>query len=386
MNTTSIIANDYRTNKPICVEIDDGHISGISDTTKTPTQNMYIGPGLVDMQINGYKGLDLNHPELNVDDVVLLTQRLWAEGITLFYPTIITNSDNNIEFLLKVLHKSWQSDQLTHKCIGGIHLEGPFISPENGPRGAHPAEYVKPPSWDLFSRWQEAAGGLVRIITLSPEWPNSFEFIKRCVDSGVIVSIGHTAASPEQIRKAVDAGATISTHLGNASHPLLPRHSNYIWEQLASDNLWITMIADGFHLPSALLKVFLKVKPDSSILVSDATSYTGMPPGTYSGHIGGEVQLNTDGMLSVKGNPNLLAGSAQPLKWGISHLVKKNILPLENAWNLGSVNPLRFLSGNTINGLHVGQPADLVLFSHKEGLIEIYQTIKSGTTVFSKTI
>src|SRR5690606_22738190 len=182
----------------------------------------------------------------------------WDAGITTFCSCLITNSDKVSSKLVAIIAGACNTNPETHRSIAGIHLEGPFLSMEDGPRGAHPKQYIKAPDWELFSHWQKCANGRIKMITMAPEWEGAIAFIKKCVATGVVVAIGHTAATPLQIKQAVEAGATISTHLGNASHQLLPRHENYIWEQLATESLWSTLIADGFHLPVALLKIFLK--------------------------------------------------------------------------------------------------------------------------------
>ncbi|OBX26052.1 N-acetylglucosamine-6-phosphate deacetylase [Gelidibacter algens] len=376
-------ALDYRTDQPIRLEIAEGSIIQISECPKLLPTNSYIAPGLVDLQINGFKGIDFNTKGLSVSDVEALTHILFEKGITSYFPTIITNSDTATESLIKLIASACESNTEINTAIGGIHLEGPFLSPEDGPRGAHPREFIKAPDWDLFSKWQRVAGGRLRIITLSPEWPESIDFIKRCTDSGVIVSIGHTAANPEQINQAIAAGASMSTHLGNASHAMLPRHSNYVWEQLASDNLWSTLIADGFHLPDALLKIFLRTKPNKSLLVSDATSYAELPTGSYSGHIGGNVELDATGRLFMKERPSMLAGSAQSLLWCVNQLIRKNILPLPEAWNMASIKPTEAIFGKVTNDLKVGQPADLVVFERENDNLKIIKTIKNGKIVFS---
>lgn len=206
------------------------------------------------------------------------------KGCHYLLSTVITNSDKKISQILGAISEACRKDPLADRCIRGIHLEGPFISSEDGPRGAHGKSFVTSPNWELFQRWQEAAEGRIAFVTMSPEWPEADAFIRRCADSGVTVSIGHTNASPDQIRSAIGAGARVSTHLGNAAHLMLPRHPNYIWEQLAADELWACMIADGFHLPESVLKVFMKVKGDKTILVSDAVYLSGLEPGRYDAH------------------------------------------------------------------------------------------------------
>src|SRR5205807_1149747 len=163
-----------------------------------------------------------------------------------------------------------------------FHLEGPYISAEDGPRGAHPLAQVRPPDLGEFQRIQEAADGNIRLVTLAPELPGALAFIDKLTAAGVVVAIGHTAASPATIRDAVSAGARLSTHLGNGSHAMLPRHDNYLWEQLAADELWASIICDGHHLPAAVMRCILRVKtPARTILTCDAGSLAGLPSGRY---------------------------------------------------------------------------------------------------------
>jgi len=336
----------------------------------------------VDLQINGYKGCDFNSQPLTVNDIQKVTKKLWEQGVTSFLPTVITNSDTTIEELVNTIGNAIYSDNLVRQSIPGIHLEGPFISSVDGPRGAHTKDYVKAPSWNLFQRWQDASKGMIKLVTLSPEWPESTEFISNCIKNNVFVSIGHTAATIEEIQHAIDAGASLSTHLGNGAHLMLPRHPNYIWEQLSNDNLSISLIADGFHLPLSFLKVAMQVKGSKAFLVSDAVYLCGLEAGTYETHIGGKVTLTQEGRLHTVENPDVLAGSAQMLSHGISHLVRSGLTPLSTAWDMGSTRPSKFLGIPSHLGLAIGAPADLVLFKWHENIVKVQETYKGGELVY----
>ncbi|MCL6599868.1 MAG: amidohydrolase family protein [Alicyclobacillus macrosporangiidus] len=363
----------------------------------------FIGPGLVDLQVNGFRGIDFNTRPLDVAAIQRVVRALWAEGVTAFLPTIITNSDDAIaELVVSVAHAirdaadgrvaqglwdpavasehGWRDRSGGIPTIPGIHLEGPFISPEDGPRGAHDRRYVQPPDWDRFQRWQEAAEGRIRLVTLSPEWPEAAAFIARCAASGVRVAIGHTAAGSDQIVAAVRAGATLSTHLGNGAHPWLPRHPNYIWDQLAHDDLWASVIADGFHLPDAVLKVFLRAKGERVFLVSDVVDLGGLAPGRYTTHIGGDVVLTPEGKLHLAHHPELLAGSVQTLRQGVGNLVAKGLCSLADAWVMASVRPADYLGLPVARDIVPGEPADLVLFTF-DGQVRVERTVKAGVIV-----
>jgi N-acetylglucosamine-6-phosphate deacetylase len=369
------------------LKIGDGRIAQVLSGPTSPTSGAlsWVGPGLVDLQINGYGGMDFNSTPLDGEIMWRVTRALWREGVTTYYPTIITNSDEAIEGAVRTIARVRSQDGLVESSVAGIHLEGPFISPEDGPRGAHNKVYVRAPDWRQFARWQDAAEGNIKLVTLSPEWPGSTDFITKCVDEGVAVCIGHTAATPEQIGEAVAAGARMSTHLGNGAHPMLPRHPNYIWEQLAQDALWASVIADGFHLPEAVLKVVLKVKGNQTVLVSDAVSFSGMEPGEYDAHVGGRVVLTPQGKLHMAENPQLLAGSVRMLRQGVEHLAKSHLSSLSEAWEMASVRPASFVNLPEANGLAAGAPADLVVFLRERDEISVLQTYKRGCLVHGET-
>ncbi|MDZ7634483.1 MAG: hypothetical protein U5L72_08635 [Bacteroidales bacterium] len=372
----------YRSGQPVRVIIDGGIINRIEELPSDSGSKYLIAPGLTDLQVNGYAGFDLNTEPLMPERVRDIAVRLWSEGVTTFFPTLITNSKENTLRSVRAIAEACRIWPEAAEAVGGIHLEGPFISREDGARGAHPAEYVRPPDFDLFSEWQEAADGMIRIITLAPEWPGTADFIRRATAAGVIVAIGHTAATPEQIREAVEAGATLSTHLGNGSHQMLPRHRNYIWEQLAADELYITFISDGFHLPDSVMKVFLRMKPDRAILVSDSTNFTGMAPGDYSTHIGGEVTLTGEGKLHMKGNPNMLAGSGLSLLHCVTTLVRKGLASPGEALDMAGIRPRSMARVPGLYGLRGGALADLIMLEESAEGFRVAGTVKAGKTVF----
>ncbi|SEC77645.1 amidohydrolase family protein [Paenibacillus sp. GP183] len=375
----------YQTGQPVQIKIKDGWILSVdplNPSEKLKDELPWVGPGLIDLQLNGFQGMDFNALPIPSGMVGKMPRLLWKEGITSYYPTVITNSEQAIEEAVGAIARECAEDSVSQEAVAGIHLEGPFISPEDGARGAHPQAFVKPPDWELFERWQEAAQGRIRIITLSPEWPEVEIFIRRCVETGVIVSIGHTAATAEQISRAVEAGASMSTHFGNGAHSMLPRHPNYLWEQLANDKLWASLIADGYHLPDSVLKVAMKVKGERAILVSDAVMLSGMPAGIYNLHIGGKVELTPLGRLQLADNPQLLAGSAQMLLWGIFHLVKYDLCSLGEAWDMASTRPATKMGLPAKAGLRIGAPADLTLLKLDYEKAHVVGTYKNGNQVF----
>ncbi len=376
---TAIEAIDCLTGCHVLVDSSTG--SSIVTSDKMDLDVPFIGPGLVDLQINGVNGVDFNNPSITDDHLIQATHYLLSQGVTTFFPTIITNSDHLIIQLLTTIGQACQRNNLLSQCIGGIHLEGPFISKVDGARGAHPLQHVKAPDWALFSRFQKASGNRIKIITLSPEWKTAPAFITQCRKSGVRVSIGHSLATPEQLNDAVAAGATMSTHLGNAVPLMLPRHPNIIWEQLAQDPLYTSLIADGFHLPDSFIKVVMKVKGDKCLIVSDGTWFTGMKPGLYSTHIGGKVKLESNGRLSMEDGNGLLAGATKTLLMGIEYLVGRGLATVEEAWRMASVYPRL-----VVNCPSAQLQSDKVVFTLSNGRFSVARVFKNNELVYlSKT-
>lgn len=374
---------DYRTAKPVSVSTGRDFIAAISAYTPAKEEALpWIAPGLFDLQINGFNGVDFNTMPLTQEGLHKAVHDLWKQGITTFLPTLVTGSRENIQQAITSINSFCRTFPDEGLSIGGIHLEGPFISTVDGPRGAHNPAYICPPDWSLIEEWQNRAEGKIKVITVSPEWPGIVSFIEKCVENNISVSIGHTAATSAQISKAVRAGARLSTHLGNGAHLMLPRHPNYIWDQLAEDSLWTTIIADGFHLPDAVLKVIMKVKEDHAMLISDCTKYTGMNPGPYTSPIGGQVVLDANGKLYMASNPGLLAGSARSLLDCVNYVVTSGLCPLAKAWNMASLFPWLFLNPDVPHGLNKGCVADFVLFHTSDEGIRIAKTVKRGKVVY----
>ena len=245
--------------------------------------------------------------------------------------------------------------------IAGIHLEGPYITPEDGPRGAHPKRYCRKPDWEEFQRLQAAAGGRIRILTMSPECEHAAAFIRRVSASGVLVALGHTSADSDQIRAAVDAGARLSTHLGNGSHPTFHRFRNHLWPQLADDRLMASLIVDGHHLTPEMVRVFVRTKtPQRCILISDLSGQAGQPPGRYSS-LSGEIELLPNGKLVVAGQHELMAGASATLNVAVANAVRFADVDLSTAIRMATENPARLL-GMEPNQLRPGDPADLIQF------------------------
>ena len=297
-------------------------------------------PGFFDLQVNGFAGVDFNDPRTSAEQAQRAIEAMRATGVTRCLPTLITSSFENFAQCARTLVS------LNDPAMAGIHMEGPYISPLDGARGAHPRPHVTAASVDDFKRRQEAADGRLVLVTLAPEVDGALELTEYLAASGVRVAIGHTAASPEQIRAAISAGATTSTHLGNGCANLLPRHPNFIWEQLAADELSASFIVDGHHLPPATVRAMLRAKTLSrSLLVTDAIAAAGCAPGRFV--LGGTtVELSYDGRVAEPGKP-WLPGSALTMDRAVANTVKFTGLSISEVLPLASTQPAEYIGQPT---------------------------------------
>lgn len=351
---------DPATSRPVAVEVSGGLVRAVRE--ESHDVKSWVAPGLVDLQVNGYMGRDVNASSPSASEISRLCQEMLKVGVTAFLPTVITHAEGAILASLKAVSQAVQSDPVAAQMIVGIHVEGPHIAPEDGPRGAHPAAHVRAPSREEFDRWQEAAGGLITLVTLSPHWAEAPDYVRHLVARGVNVSVGHTSADEARIAAVVAAGARLSTHLGNGCSATLDRRRNVLWPQLAEDALTAMFIADGHHLVPSALKTMLRAKGLSrSLVVSDTVALGGMPAGRYATSVGGKVILREDGYLALDdGTGNYLAGAALPLIASIPVLVHQASLGLSEALSLSTVNPGRWVKGR--GALKPGSRADVLLF------------------------
>ncbi|AMY11287.1 N-acetylglucosamine-6-phosphate deacetylase [Luteitalea pratensis] len=293
------------------------------------------GPAFVDLQVNGFAGVDYN-ADVSIEQIVQSFAAMECTGVGLCLPTIITSTYEHFRDCARRLIATG------HPIVAGIHMEGPYISPEDGFRGAHPRACVVAPSLDDFARRQDAADGHIRLVTVAAEVPGVLPVIESVVASGVRVALGHTNATTDQIADAVKAGATMSTHLGNGCPAVLPRHPNVIWDQLATDALHASFIVDGHHLPPAAVRAMVRAKGvERCMLVTDAMMAASAPPGVYRlGEL--EVIATPSGRVAAAGSLTL-AGSALTMPRAVGLTYRWVSLDMGVVWAMASTLPAEYL-------------------------------------------
>lgn len=298
-------------------------------------------PGLIDLQVNGFKGVDFSGARLSEENLACACRELLDAGTTAFLATLITSPTDIYERNLPLIANVARSEEFKGRLLG-IHLEGPFLSPVEGARGAHNPKWMRPPSIEYFDRLVAWADGTVKMLTVAGDLEGVEDLIGHAAERGIVVSLGHHLANEDQLKRCAAAGARALTHLGNGIPAMLPRHENPIWAGLDNDDLVATIIPDGHHLPPAILKTIIRTKsPTSCIAISDASELAGLAPGRYES-MGAEVQLDPTGRLY---NPatGYMAGSSATLLECMNHLASLNLVTYRELLAMAFDNPLRLL-------------------------------------------
>ena len=331
-----------------------------------------ISGGWIDLQVNGFAGVDFNAPAASQQEIARAIRAIFSTGVTRFFPTVITGEPAAMLAALRNLAAA-RADLPFGQALAAFHVEGPHISPDEGPRGAHPRAWVRPPDFGEFQRWQEAAEGHVGLVTLAPEWPGAAAYIERLTREGVVVSIGHTRATAAQIHDAVLAGATMSTHLGNGAGSRL-RDDDFIRQQLAEPALTASFIVDGHHLPDEFLRRALAAKGvEHSVLVTDAVAPALCEPGPYRlGEVA--VELLENGKVVLRAGERL-AGSSLRMDRAIANVMARAGVGLDDAVSMVTTNAARV-------GRVTEDAGDVVRFRFRQGSIELLETTFSRQSVY----
>ncbi len=385
MNAQQVIEGvHYHTGQMVQVKISNGIIEGITAIDKPAGENpVYISPGFFDNQVNGFAGVSFafGESDLTPAGIEKATREMWKKGVTTYLPTLTTNDTKVLTGNFEILSGAVDNKKLLGS-IPGFHLEGPYINPEDGYRGAHPKQFVKLPDWNEFMKFHEASGRNILQVTLAPEMEGALDFITKCSREGIVVALGHHNADMKTVTAAIDRGAKIATHLGNGAANMINRHYNPFWSQLSDDRLHISIIGDSFHLLPEEIRVFYKVKgTDKTIITSDVTHYAALEPGEYKTSTGETIELTKDGMLRYPAQ-NVLYGSASPITKGVGFVMKVTGCTLADAVQMASTNPARLYNLNDRGVLEPGKRADVVLFTLDDYQVNIQKTWVKGELVY----
>jgi N-acetylglucosamine-6-phosphate deacetylase len=339
-----------------------------------------FGPGFCDLQCNGHAGVDFNREDAGLSDIAAAVRAMWRNGCTFVLPTLITASKERLCGLFARLVATMRTHPEVAESVPGFHLEGPFISPVEGARGAHPLAHVSPVNGKLWRECQRAAGGRIKLLTVAPEVKGAIPFIRQMRKESVLPALGHTLADAATVAQACDAGAMMTTHLGNGCPQMMHRHRNPIFAQLGEDRLAASVIADGVHLPADVLKLFCGVKgPSRTVLVTDAMAAAGAPSGRYT--IGDlDIEVGDDRVVRQPGSPNL-AGSALTMDRGVAGLVTMAGFTLAEAWAAASTVPWSLLR----RAGAVGRPGETcVLARWSGGDLRVLATLRGKRVLWAE--
>ncbi|SDT97750.1 N-acetylglucosamine-6-phosphate deacetylase [Verrucomicrobium sp. GAS474] len=383
VNTSgTFVARHYRTEEAFSFAIAEGRYVSIEPLKEKAPEAPLLAPGLVDLQINGFGGVDFNRAEgLTPERWKQACRVLLAHGCTAFLATLITHSADETDALLALL--AARISETPFNCIG-IHLEGPFLNPDPGTRGAHDPARMIPADEALFARWQKTAGGRIRLITLAPEIAPelSLPFIRARVAEGVRISIGHSLAMGDVLREAVAAGASCWTHLGNAMPRQVDKFDNVILHALAEENLFASLIPDGAHLPRHAFRALARALGPRLLLTTDAMAGAGMLPPAPSAEpatvtLGYQtVALDERGCAVLPGSRRLAGSTLLPFS-GVFTAATLSGLPWADCWDAFSLRPAQWIGHDA--RVKVGNRADFALFRFDaEGGMGQYDICQQG--------
>lgn len=335
---------------------------------------LWLTPGLFDIQMNGMLGHDLSDENLDIEAIAAINEGLEQHGVLRWCPTICSNTTEIVERNLRVVNQA--VERSAAPGIHCIHLEGHYVSTEEGYRGVHLPRFQRDPDPEEFDRWQEAAGGHIGLFSLAPERDGALAFIAKLRAEGVKVGLVHHHADHQTVRAAVAAGADLASHLINGCTPMIHRQHNIIWSQLSLDELWASFIADGYHIPHYTLRAAIKAKGvERSILISDLSSLSGMPDGEYEANEM-TVVLKNGGLWVKEKGTNLLSGAAKTLDLDVQFLTAEAGFPLEQALIMATVNPARYFGIEQQIQLYAGRCGSLAVFSWEKGKLRVHKILK----------
>lgn len=361
---TSIQAWHYGTRQPVQLDCDRGKITALTPATAAPAENVWLAPTLVDLQVNGYGGVDFQQDNLRAEDLLSAVKQLRAAGVGRFLLTLVTDEWPRLTTRFRHLKKLRDASPELRFAIAGWHIEGPFLSSEPGFCGAHDPALMLDPTPEKI---RELAGIAARdplLLTLAPERAGALEAIALATSLGAVVSLGHTDASSEILKRAVKAGASGFTHLGNGCPRTLDRHDNILWRVLETPGLTVSLIPDGIHLSPAPFRLIHQLLDSTKIFyTTDAMSAAGAGPGKFSlGKL--QVEVGTDQIVRQPGKTNFAGSALRPID-GVMRAAQMLGCPWQKVWRRYSETPAKLVGLRS--ELRVGSGANFCLLTFGEG-------------------
>ena len=360
--TVKIAGRDY------CwrAKLENGRLVELTRATDTSTE-LWLTRGLVDIQVNGYAGVELTSPELTMEGLAACEKALFEQGTVAWCPTVTSQESGLIREVLAKIARAVETGVL--KRVRFIHMEANYLSPQEGYRGAHVPDYLTEPDIKEFESWQKASGGRIGYVSVAPELKGGLEFIRHLASKDILVALAHHNAPYETVVAAADAGARLSTHLFNGCAATMHRHHNVVLTQLSEDRLWASFLPDGHHIPYHVLKVGLRAKGmERSVFTSDLISLGGSPEGDYV--IDGQEVLISNGGAFLKGTPYLYGAWAN-LAQGIERATAAQVVTPDEAIRLASTNPARLLGIEDSLEPAAGTEGPFVMFRESNGALKL---------------
>jgi N-acetylglucosamine-6-phosphate deacetylase len=355
MNHGELHAWHYATRQPVKLRWRDGVVVACEPTEVKPPENVWLAPALLDPQVNGYGGVDFQRDGLTAGQLHSAARQLRRDGCARILLTLITDEWRALLARLRHLKALRDADDELRHAIAGWHIEGPFLSAEPGFKGAHNAGVMCDPTTANIAELRAATAGDPVLLTLAPERHGALDAIRAAVALGMKVSLGHTNASADVLRAAVEAGATCFTHLGNALPQQLDRHDNVLWRVFDTPGLTVGIIADTIHVSPMLFRTMHRALPAERIYyTTDAMSAAGAPPGRYT--IGPmELEVGADQIVRLPGRTNFAGSALRPIE-GVFRAAKMLGREWQDVWDHFSVRAARLMDLG--EPLAPGQPAD----------------------------
>jgi len=375
MNQDEIHAWHYATRRPVKVQWRDGVITSMQEMKAEPPSEVWLAPSLVDLQINGYAGVDFQRDGLTADQLLTATGGLRKAGCAKFLLTLVTDEWTRLVNRLRHLRRLRSASLELKNAIAGWHVEGPFLSSEPGFHGAHNPEFMLDPTTDKIRELRSITESEPLLITLAPERNGAFDAIALAVSLGIRVSLGHTNASSDVLQQAVRAGATGFTHLGNACPQQLDRHDNILWRVLDATGLTVSLIPDRIHVSPSLLRLVHRALPGDSIYyTTDAMAAAGAPPGRYT--IGAlEVEVGPDQIVRQPDKSNYAGSALRPID-GVFRAAEMLCCDWQQVWDGFSTRPAKLMGFD--NTLTAGASADFCLLNVSDNQLRSLQTCDGG--------